>query len=310
VRRTSPLVNLVLFVLTVASTVLAGAVEAHPEANLDELPYLLASGIPFSASVMAILGAHEMGHYIVARIHGVDSTLPFFIPMPLGPFGTLGAFIRIRSALPSRAAVFDIGAAGPFAGFIVGLPLLFWGFAHSTVITFPPGVEANEAWLCPFNLLVAVLDTHHFPARPNPQAILYGDSILTWLAVRLAHGKLPPHSDVAVGPLAFAGWIGMYVTSLNLIPIGQLDGGHIIYSLFGYRAERLSRIFSWALFGLGVFSSWVWFVWFALTRLLVGVRHPPPLDDAPLGPRRRLLAYAAIAILVLTLVPVPTNVAP
>lgn len=302
--RRLPLVNLVLFLLTAASTYAAG-------------------GPAYAAGLLAILLTHELGHYFVARLHRVDSSLPYFIPLPIG-FGTLGAVIRIRSELPSRRAVLDIGVAGPIAGFLVALPMLFWGFAHSEVAEGVPAAGAGHpspftfllAWARgerPYAPLVTAFSSLFGDAPPpEPEPIrgmlLMGDSAITWLAARLTHGALAPGSDLVVHPIAFAAWIGMFVTALNLLPVGQLDGGHAVYALFGRHGRLVSKLGSWALFGLGIFASWSWFVWWALTRYLVGLGHPPPADDAPLGPGRRAVAIGALVLLALTFVPFPLRI--
>ena len=299
-RRTSPIVNLVLFLLTIASTLWAGGLSTEAKG----VAAILVAGIPYSAALMGILLTHEMGHYVMARLHKVDATLPFFIPVPFG-FGTLGAVIRIRSLLPSLKAVLDIGAAGPIAGFVVAVPLLFWGFAHSEVIHNVPTESPNALWQCPW-ALVSALASHQFHWPVDTKGpVEMGDSIITWLAGRVTHGQLAVGSDIQIGSVGLAAWIGMFVTTLNMTPVGQLDGGHVIYALFGRWGDFVSRMFSWALLGLGIFASWSWFVWWALARFVVGVRHPPAGDDAPLTPGGKVIAITSLAILILTFVPVP-----
>lgn len=300
-RRTSPLVNVLLFAATVLTTVWAvGAGDPVAVTALD----VARAGLPYSAALMSILLAHEMGHYVLARLHRVDTTLPFFIPVPFG-FGTLGAVIRIRSAMPSLAAVLDIGASGPIAGFVVALPLLIWGFSTAEVV-HGLGGSPNAAFQSPFALVSALV--HHSLRWPPSEASvpILGDSLLTWATARIAHGPLPAGADLKIGAVGYAAWIGMFVTTLNMTPIGQTDGGHVIFALFGRWGELVSRLFSWVLFGLGIFASWSWLVWWAVTRFAVGVRHPPASDMAtPLTPKRRAVAVLSLAILVLTFVPVP-----
>jgi membrane-associated protease RseP (regulator of RpoE activity) len=290
----------VLFVATLGTTALAGA---HGAAAGASLTAALVAGLPFCATLLGILLVHEMGHYLLARRHGVDASLPYFIPVPFGPIGTLGAFIRINTAIPSRRAVLDIGAAGPIAGFVVAVPLLFWGFATAEVVTLPL-TGANAAWQSPASSLIAWLQGHPLVVE-TASVPLMGDSVITWLATRLTHGVLPEGRDIALGPVGFAAWIGMYVTALNMIPVGQLDGGHVVYALFGRYAERAARIFLWMLFAMGVFASWSWFVWWVVIRFALGVGHPPAMTDEPLTPRQRTLGLVALLILGATFVPVP-----
>ncbi len=313
-RTRFPTVHVVLFLATMATTLWTGFALAGapggvvPGASLREAARSLAAmawaGLPFAGSLVAILLSHEMGHYVLARRHRVDATLPFFIPFlpfPMG-VGTLGAVIRIRSLMPSRRAVLDIGVAGPIAGFVVGLPLLLWGFAHS------PTVQVDAAAALPLpsalNLVRALL--HLAPGPVDTGGMIFGDSLVTWAAVRMTHGVLLPGTDLALHPVGIAAWFGMYVTTLNLLPIGQLDGGHVLYALVGRnRARKVSRLFSFALLGVGLFVSWTWIGWWVVTRVLVGNRHPPALEEEPLGPGRRFVAVLAFVLFVATFTPVP-----
>jgi len=251
--------NLALFVLTAISVYLTG-------------------GALMALGVMSILLAHEMGHYVACRYHGVDATLPFFIPAPfLNPLvGTMGAVIRIRSPFPNRRALFDIGIAGPIAGFVVCLPVLVLGALEAQILA----------------------------GKPSATSISLGDPQLLLWAMSWLRGAIPPGMTVYIGPLGMAAWFGLLVTALNLIPIGQLDGGHVTYALFSQRANTLSRIVWWASVAMIYFSpSWV--VW-ALLLWLLGRRHPPTLDDrAPLGPGRQLVALLGLAIFMACFIPTP-----
>src|SRR6266540_6028317 len=259
----------------------------------------------FLATIVAILFSHEMGHYVVARRHGVVATLPYFIPVPFGA-GTLGAVIRMRSAIPSRRAALDIAAAGPLAGLAVALPLLVWGLAHSElreVFTAPVG----SALVSPFALVRALV-----AGRPlvsgSAAAQFFGDSLLTAGARLAVYGPLPPGTDLFLHPVAFAAWLGLLVTALNLVPAGQLDGGHVLYALVGRRGALLgSRLVSAGLLAAGVFLSWNWLVWWLLTRFLIGLGHPPSLVEEPLDPRRRAVALLSLALFALTFVPIPVS---
>jgi membrane-associated protease RseP (regulator of RpoE activity) len=309
-----PYLNVSLFLATIVTTLVAGAhgTPYRVDAGTGLLAEVLGraatiavAGLPFATALIGILLCHEMGHYLLARAWRVDSTLPFFIPVPIGPVGTFGAVIRIRSQLPSRKATLDIGAAGPFAGFLVALPLLAWGLRHSEVhpvgdvVLETPRVglyQLVHAWVSGERAIVG--GVQHF-----------GDSFVTWAVQRLVVGPLPPGHDVFLHPVAFAAWIGLFVTTLNLIPIGQLDGGHVTYALFGRKGARLfSRAVSLGLLAAGVFLSWNWALWWVVTRFMVGYDHPPAIEEeAPLTPGRKVLAVLALLLFAGTFIPVPVS---
>jgi membrane-associated protease RseP (regulator of RpoE activity) len=262
-------------------------------------------GLPFAASLVAILFCHEMGHYLVARRHGVYATLPYFIPVPFGA-GTLGAVIRMRSAIPSRRAALDIAAAGPFAGFVVAVPLLVWGLAHSELRAVT-GTAVGAAVGSPFAMLRALLAGQPLLSG-EPGTQFFGDSLVTLAAAKAVHGTLPAGTDLVLHPVAFAAWLGLLVTTLNLVPMGQLDGGHVLYALVGRRwALAGSRLVSWGLLAAGFFLSWNWIVWWALTRFVIGPKHPPALVEEPLDPARAAVAVLSLVLFVLTFVPVPVS---
>lgn len=313
-RGRFPALNVALFVATCATTLAAGGLPEAlsrargPGLSVPDLALAAArAGWPFAASLIGILLAHEMGHYVLARRHRVDATLPYFIPVPVGPVGTLGAVIRIRSPLPSRLAVLDVGAAGPFAGAVVALPLLAWGLLHSEVRPLPEAI----APLAPSGLFHVVRDwlAGAGPAGAASGAVVveqFGDSLLTWGVQRLVLGPLPPGHDVFIHPVAFAAWLGLFVTTLNLIPLGQLDGGHVVYALLGpRRALLVSRLVSHALLAAGLFLSWNWLVWWAVTRFGLRLHHPRVEDDQPLDRGRAALAWLALALFAGTFIPVP-----
>lgn len=274
-------VNVLLFVLTCLTTLVAGSgafLTFDPFAE----PWRIASGAPFAATLLAILGTHEFGHYFTARYHRASVSLPYFIPAP-PPFlfGTLGAIIRMRSPARDRNALMDIAAAGPLAGLIIAIPAVLLGLEWSTVVRVPPG-----------------------------EHLVFGDSILMLLLVRLKFGPIPPGMDVFIHPVALAGWVGLFVTALNLFPVGQLDGGRIAYALFGPR-HRLVGVGTFvALLGLGLLTGAVnWVVWAALLFFLVGFQHSPPLDDVtPLTPGRRAVGVLCLLLLVLLVPPVPIQI--
>jgi membrane-associated protease RseP (regulator of RpoE activity) len=299
--RRWPWLNLGLFLATVATTLVAGAGLAGPEVAPEPLA-IARAGWPYAAALIAILGAHEMGHFLLARWHRVDATWPYFIPVPFG-VGTFGAVMRMRSIPRSRRAVLDIGVAGPLAGLAVALPLLVWGLAHSTVIATDglTRTSLDSPWL-----LFQAWREGRLPGAGGGAMQWMGDSLVTWGAQRLVWGELPAGQDLALHPVAFAAWLGLLVTTLNLVPIGQLDGGHLTYALLGReRAARLSRLVSWALLGCGLLLSWNWLVWWFLTRAVVGVHHPPAWDEQPLDPRRAAIAVVGLVLFLLTFVPVP-----
>jgi membrane-associated protease RseP (regulator of RpoE activity) len=264
----------------------------------------------FSFALLAILLSHEMGHYVFARIHRVDTSLPYVIPMLPGyTFGTLGAVIRLRSPIPTRDALVDIGAAGPIVGALVALPLLFLGLHWSTVA---PSPSADQSfWVGHHNgitLVRSLLGQGPPPIELGNGPMNLGDNLLMRLAQRLVFGKLPAGQDVMVHPMAMAAWFGLLVTSLNLFPLGQLDGGHVSYAVFGPRGHRIiGQLVSYGLLLLGVFSSTSWFFWWGLT-LVLGRRHPPLENPGqPLGPLRLAICVLSLLLFVATFIPVPID---
>uniref|UniRef100_A0A7C4C9V1 Site-2 protease family protein n=1 Tax=candidate division WOR-3 bacterium TaxID=2052148 RepID=A0A7C4C9V1_UNCW3 len=222
-----------------------------------------------------ILGSHELAHYLVARRLGVDATLPYFLPIPHPFTGTMGAFIKMRSPVPSRSALVRVGIAGPLAGFAVAIPVSAIGLALSRQV-----------------------------AVGDEPVLRLGSPLVFELISRLVQGVPEPGFDVMLHPLAFAGWLGMFVTALNLLPVGQLDGGHIVYGVLG----RRYRVFRWFVLGAVVLMGLFWPGWWfwALLVIVFGLRHPPPLDDVTrLDRQDRLLVVAAALLLALTLTPVP-----
>jgi membrane-associated protease RseP (regulator of RpoE activity) len=248
--------------------------EVYPEVLAT--PSLLLRGIPYGLTLLLILLAHEMGHYLACRYYGISASLPYFLPFPIG-IGTFGAFIRFRSAVTSRRELFDVGVAGPLAGFLFLIPALGVGLALSKVA---PGIARQGDMVLGTPLLMRLLESWLFPGVPS--------------------------SDIYLHPVARAAWTGLLATGLNLLPVGQLDGGHLVYSAFGdrHRLVSLATIAALALLG---FHYWPWFVWAAIFFLL-GRRHFAVLADAPLGGvRRSLLALSALLFL-LCFIPVPVQV--
>jgi membrane-associated protease RseP (regulator of RpoE activity) len=289
-----PRLNRILFLLTLLTTTMAGAQSGgapvsifHPLDTLLSLPV----GLSFSIPLMSILLAHEMGHFVTARRYGVETSLPYFIPAivpsPIS-IGTFGAFIRMRSLPRTRRAMFDIGAAGPWAGFVVALAAIVVGLKLSQVT----------------------------PLDNSAGGIELGNSVIFWSVARVILGVDPDSVNVNLHPIAFAGWIGLLVTTLNLLPVGQLDGGHVVYSMFGARWHRLISRGMWfgcllmavvpRLLHLGYWPGWI--MWFLLV-LVLGLGHPATQDaDTPLAGKRRLAAWATVLLFIVTFAPVPFSI--
>jgi len=243
-------------------------------------PSRLLLGLPFSSTLMLILLAHEMGHYLCCRYYGVNATLPFFIPFP-NLFGTMGAFIRIRSPIRSRTALFDIGIAGPIAGFVVATAVLLLAMPLSKVM--PPNATDSE--------------------------VQFGYPLifqLTWHLLPLAQLKASSSTLGAVSfhPMAIAAWVGMFATALNLLPGGQLDGGHIVFSIAPQAHKLISRLTILALIPLALYSCYIWLIWAVVLRL-TSVRHPMVADWPEVTGGRRWLAVFALLMLLLTFAPAP-----
>jgi membrane-associated protease RseP (regulator of RpoE activity) len=296
-----------LFVLTVASILFT-------RSYVPGGPFRFAEGIQFAVSLLAILLTHEFGHYIFARHHRVNASLPHFIPLPVvTPFGTMGAVILMRDRIKSKNALLDIGASGPIAGILVAIPVILYGLLHSEVHPLLPS-GAQE-----------------------------GQSILYWLMKRVTVGVIPEGSDVYMSPMAEAGWVGLFVTMLNLLPVGQLDGGHVAYALFGSRQNKYSRMFRYSLLllvpvnlilrGPGLragfalhgdtfkeivaafFAVWStaisaampwlgWFIILSVLERLSGGGHPPT-EPGALSPVRRVVAIGTLVLFVLLFMPTP-----
>lgn len=274
--RPSP-IQAVLFLTTVASTLIVGA--AHEGVDPFSTPFAFLRGAPFAVTLLGILFVHEMGHYVTSRRYGVDVTLPYFIPAPT-LLGTFGAFIRIRSPMTDRRALVAIGAAGPIAGFLAALPAVWLGVSTSRVGPVPEG-----------------------------SALELGESLLLAGVVRWVHGPMPEGQDLILNSVGLAAWAGILVTALNLLPLGQLDGGHVAYGLLG----RASRWVGFAAIAVMLVLSQWWAGWIAwcVLPLVFGLRHPPPIDPhRPLDPPHRFVGFAAILILVLCFTPVPLRIRP
>ena len=276
-----PRVHWILFLLTVFTTLLAGAIMEG--AQILDNPLDLIKGVPFSFTLMFILGTHEFGHYYYAQKHKVDASLPFFIPAP--PFlfliGTFGAFIKIKSPIYRKDALLQIGAAGPIAGFIIAVPALILGLFLSDI------VEKSDI----------------------QGALILGDSILMKILTWVTHPDLMESQDIMLHPIAFAGWIGLLVTMLNLLPIGQLDGGHVAYAMLGEKQKFIGQAAFILLVPLSFFSI-NWLVWGLLLLLLMRtVKHPPIQDiHIPLSESDKRIGYICLLIFILCFIPAPFKI--
>jgi membrane-associated protease RseP (regulator of RpoE activity) len=260
--------HVLLFLLTVASTFFVSLGDG------------IAGALWYSGAVMAILLAHEMGHYFAAKRYGVPATLPYFIPLPLPPFGTMGAVIRMSGTIPDRRALMDIGAAGPLAGMVLIVPAIVVGLLKSPVVP------------------VASLGADSFRL---------GNSLLFSILSRLLKGDIPAGSDVVLHPLAFAGWVGLFVTAINLLPVGQLDGGHVSYALFQNRSRAVTVTLYAAMAAVCLFLYAGWALFLVLLYLVR--KHPPTLDDGlPLDRKRIVTGWLLFAVFVLSVTPVPFGV--
>jgi len=270
-----PRINLILFIATIHTTLLAGALMEG--VNPIKNPVGIMKGWPFSITLMLILGFHEFGHYYYALKHNVNATMPYFIPAPTF-IGTFGAFIKIKSPIYKKNALLQIGAAGPIAGFIIALPALIIGLSLSQVTD----VTSSQV------------------------GITLGDSILVKILTAIIFPNLGNAQDVILHPIAFAGWIGLLVTMLNLLPIGQLDGGHIAYAMLGRKHEKVAKYSLLALIPMGLLSL-NWLVWAALILILMRTtKHPPVYDvDVPLSDANKRIGYATLIIFILCFIPIP-----
>lgn len=280
------LLLLSLVTTSIVGVVLAQSFQSNRELELDQYvnifpalaahPWMLLDGLPYSLTLMTILLGHELGHYFACRYYGIDASLPYFLPAPT-QIGTFGAFIRIRSPIYTRRALFDVGVAGPLAGFILLLPAMALGLANSRVI---PGIAERGDLVFGVPAIQRLMEWVIFPGRAA--------------------------ADISLHPVARAAWVGTLATALNLLPIGQLDGGHIVYSFTARRHKLLSRIFVLVLVPLGIFYWRAWLVWAALL-FFFALRHPVIFDVTPLDKKRVQLGILAAVIFLLTFTVVPIH---
>ena len=282
-----PWVNVILFGLTCISTLLVGTVlmtlYTNPNGDLSfflgeigRSPWTLLRGVPFSFAIMTILLGHEMGHYLTCRYYGIDATLPYFIPFP-NPVGTMGAFIRIKSPFEHRAALLDVGIAGPIVGFVLAIPTLMIALTKSAyIVPGPPGTSLELGEPLIFKAMAAFM------------------------------GKTPPPGmEINLHPIGLAAWFGFFATAMNLLPVGQLDGGHVCYALFGRFHKKVSQVLLFTLVPLGLFYWQGWLIW-ATMLLIIGLRHPVTMDDSiPLSRRHTWLGWIGLAMFILCFMPMP-----
>ncbi|MDA0268165.1 MAG: site-2 protease family protein [Cyanobacteria bacterium] len=284
-KNTRPAVALGLFVTTLFTTTWVGTsqIAGISESALQAEPMLFLRGLPYAITLMVILGIHELGHYLMARRYRIQSTLPYFIPIPFF-LGTFGAFIQLRSPVPNRRALFDVGLAGPLAGFIITLPLLVWGLAHSEVIAL--GEEASML---------------------NFQAMDPSASVALTLLSKLALGsRLTAENAIALHPVAVAGCLGLVVTALNLMPVGQLDGGHIVHAMYGQKTGAIvGHVSRFLVLGLVAVHPEL-LIWAILLFFISAVDEPALNDVSQLDTRRDLWGLAALTILILIVLPAPS----
>jgi Zn-dependent protease len=287
--------NILLFVVTVVCCFLVGLTWSLNYVYADDIvngtigtigiedfmhPDVVALSVLYAVVLIAILLAHEMGHYLTCRFYGINATLPYFIPFPPpSPIGTMGAFIKIRSPITRKQQLFDVGVAGPLAGFVLALPALVWGLSLSKAI---PHIEEEGS-------------------------IIFGEPLLFKLLSDSLFRGAPENFDLILHPVAFAGWVGALVTALNLFPIGQLDGGHVVYALFGKRSKKFARPVLIVFILMGVFFWVGWFVW-AILIGFIGLKHPRIWDeDVPISVGRRWVAFLIVLIFIFSFIPDPVK---
>ncbi len=303
-----------LFVITFFTATMAGVEWTGKDPlNLLNLPY----GLAYSLSLLAILGSHEFGHFFYSLKHKVKATLPYFIPFPYIPgmlnFGTMGAVIRTKTPVPSRKAIFDIGVSGPIVGFIVSVGVLIFGFTHLPTRDYILSIHPN----------------YDFVANRAPLIdgipLAFGNTILfRMLEVIFTNPHtqfVPPMTEIYHYPFLCTGWFGLFVTAMNLLPVGQLDGGHMIYAMFGRKHRKVARATFAALLLLGVSSllplinidiifGWLgWLFWALILLLVIRIDHPPVMDDTPLDRKRMVVGWLTILIFIVCFSPTPFTIA-
>jgi len=308
--KSNPLINLLLFLVTLLTTTIAGVYWSTTITGPIEIDQL-SLGLPYAVSILLFVGVHEFGHYFAAVAHKVKTSLPFFIPFPpmFGglSFGTMGAVIKTKTIVPNNKAMFDIGAGGPIAGFFVCLGVLIYGFTHLPSVDY-----------------ILTIHPDYFSPEYGKNSInfAFGDSLLFVILRELLTKPdqfVPPMSEIYHYPYLCAGWFGLFVTSMNLIPVGQLDGGHIIYSMFGGKKHEaiasISLIALIVLGAVGIIRAFVeinlsigwsgWLFWAFILYFFIKVKHPPVTYFEPLGKGRMIIGFLAIVIFILSFSPTP-----
>ena len=273
-KKDKHVINIILFLLTVISTSFIGGRSGN-----TFIEHII-SGLPYSITLLTILLFHEFGHYFAAKRFGVKATLPYFIPMPIPPIGTMGAIIKTRSKIPDRKALFYIGTMGPLPGFIISLAAVIIGIYLSEINPLP---------------------------KADGTILIFGDSLLFTALVKIIHGSIPQGYDIFLSQYAFAGWVGFLITGLNLMPIGQLDGSHILYALIGKKQLIAGWLSVFLLFILS-FIFYGWFLWIIITFLLLMVGHPHVEKGPNLTLREKILGWSCMVIFILIFVPVPIKI--
>lgn len=307
----SPLINVALFFLTLITTTIAGAEWASSTGGPMEFSVIVSNGLPYALAILFFLSAHEFGHYFASKYHGVDATLPYYIPFPPIPFflnfGTLGAVIKTRSRVPNNKIMFDIGVAGPIAGFIASVIILFYGFTHL------PGAE-----------YILSIHPDYFDPEYSKDSLgfAFGDSLLFSFFRNLfadPNSFIPPMSEIYHYPYLCVGWFGLFVTTMNMIPVGQLDGGHVIFGMFGIKKHEavasISMILLILLGVMGVLDSFLelninigwsgWLFWSFILYFFIKVKHPPVQVFEKLSTGRMILGFISLLILILSFSPNP-----
>jgi len=309
-KKYSSLIHILLFLVSIITTILAGMEWISPTPGPYSISELM-QAVPYSFSVLFIIGVHEFGHYFAAKFHKVDTTLPYFIPFPpiagFLNFGTMGAVIKTRSAVRDNKTMFDIGVAGPIAGFIAAIIVLIYGYTHL------PGVEY-------------ILKIHPDYFSPdygkNAIGLQFGNTIIFNFFNSVFTNPdqfIPPMSEIYHYPYLTAGWLGLFITAMNMIPVGQLDGGHVIYSMYGTKKHEViasvSMIILLVLGMAGILDTFVdlgfqfgwtgWLLWALILKFVIKIKHPPVMIFEPLDTKRMILGYISLIILVISFSPNP-----
>lgn len=304
--------NIILFLVTFISIIFAGILTTYNGPETTDVSIILPHvreniglSLAFAVSMYSILIAHEFGHYFTARFHNTKVTLPYFIPFPFNPIGTMGAYIRLLEPPKNKRVLLDIGLAGPLAGLVIAVPVLIYGLSLSTIMELPTVFQEGHVFEGNSILYLVLKYLVHKSWLPEPTSFQGIPAIIYWIRYYFTGFPLPRGGiDVEIHPIAWAGWVGLLVTSINLLPAGQLDGGHLIYSLFGDKSQRIRPVILIILVLLG-FMWRGWLLW-AVLILILGHMRAQPLDEiTDLNPGRKILAMFGLVIMILVFTPVP-----